>query len=118
MNRAEAYYTTSEKELLAIIWVTKYFRPYLYGLKFEIDNDHKPLVWVLNVKNPGSLLMQRRIQLAGYEYEIVHKRGSQNTNANALSRIGSVGRVNGRTDIPDKNTKKRNRFCMSFMIPA
>ena len=116
LNRAETHYTTSEKELLAIIWATKYFRPYLYGRKFKIVNDHKPLVWVMNVKDPGSRLMRWRIQLAGYEYEIVHKRGSQNTNADALSRIGSVGRVEERTDIPDKNTKK-NRFCMSFMIP-
>ena len=49
--------------------------------------------------------------MAGYEYEIVHKRGSQNTNANALSRIGSVGRVNGRTDLPDKKTKKETDFA-------
>jgi len=45
--------------------------------------------------------------LAEYDYEIVHKRGSQNTNADALSRIGSVGRVKERTDITDENTKKQ-----------
>ena len=45
--------------------------------------------------------------MAEYDYEIVHKRGSQNTNANALSRIGSVGRVKARTDISDENTKKK-----------
>jgi hypothetical protein len=59
--------------------------------------------------------MRWKIQLAEYDYEIVHKRGSQNTNANALSRIGSVGKVKERTDIPDENT--RNRFCISSMIP-
>jgi len=60
-----------------------------------------------------------RIQLADYDYEIVNKRGSQNTNADALSRIGSVGRVKARTDIPDEREKKRERerFYRSFMIP-
>jgi len=67
-------------------------------------------VWVVNVKDPGSRLMRWRIQLAEYDYEIVHKRGSQNTNANALSRIGSVGRVKARTDISDENTKKKTDF--------
>jgi len=45
--------------------------------------------------------------LAEYDYEIVHKRGSQNTNGDALSGIGSVGKVKERTDIPDENTKKK-----------
>jgi len=43
------------------------------------------------------------------------------TNADALSRIGSVGRVKERTNIPDENTKKKKKhthtFCTSFMIP-
>jgi hypothetical protein len=31
LNSAEFHYTTSEKELLAIVWSTKYFRPYLWA---------------------------------------------------------------------------------------
>jgi len=37
------------------------------GLKYS---DHKPLVWVMNVKDPGSRLLRWRIQLAEYDYEI------------------------------------------------
>jgi hypothetical protein len=53
LNSAQSHYTTSEKELLAIVWATKYFMPYLYGRKFKIVSDHKPLVWIMNVKDPG-----------------------------------------------------------------
>ena len=67
LNRAETHYTTSEKELHAIVWATKYFRPYLYGRKFKIVSDHKLSVWVMDVKDPGSRLMQWRIQLAEYD---------------------------------------------------
>ena len=107
LSSAESHYSTSEKELLAIVSATKYSRSYLYGRKFKIVSDHKPLVWVMNVKDPGSRLMPWKIQLAEYDYEIVHKRGSQNTNADALSRIGSVGKVKELIDVPDQNTRQQ-----------
>ena len=106
LNRAETHYTTSEKVLLALVCATTYFRPYLYGRKFKIFSVHKPLVWVMKVKDPGFRLMPWRIQLAEYDYEIVYKRGSQNSNDVALSRICSVGKVRERTDVPDENTRK------------
>ena len=54
MNDAETRYSTTEKELLAIVWSCKYFRHYLYGKDFTIVTDHKPLVWLMNVKDPSS----------------------------------------------------------------
>ena len=56
-------------------------------------SDHKHLVWIMNVKDPGLRLMRWRIQLAEYDYEIVHRSGAQNTNADALSTISSVNTV-------------------------
>jgi hypothetical protein len=70
LNNAETHYTTSEKELLPNVWATKYFRQYLYWRRFEIFIDHKPLAWVMNVKDPRSRLLRWRIQFAEYDYEI------------------------------------------------
>jgi len=41
-NKVEQNYNT--KKLLAIVWIVKYFRPYLYGTTFAIVTDHKSLV--------------------------------------------------------------------------
>jgi hypothetical protein len=50
--------------------------------------------------------MRWRIQLEEYDYEIVHRRGAQNTNADALSRIGSLNTVNDHISVPDESKRK------------
>ncbi|CAB0033556.1 unnamed protein product [Trichogramma brassicae] len=82
----ELNYAAIEKELLAIVFAVQHFRPYLYGRKFTIVTDHKPLVWLHNLKNPTSRLARWKEKLRDYDYEIVHKPGKVNANADALSR--------------------------------
>lgn len=86
LNKAERNYDTTEKELLAIIWAVKHFRPYLYGKQFKIITDHKPLTWLFNSKDPTTRLVRWRLKLEEYNYKILYKEGKQNTNADALSR--------------------------------
>lgn len=87
LNSSEINYSTIEKELLAIVWATKYFRPYLFGRKFKIVTDHKPLQWVMNLKEPNSRLTRWRLKLSEYNFTTVYKQGKYNVNADALSRI-------------------------------
>ena len=86
LNKAEQNYSTTEKELAAIVWAVKHFRPYVFGTKFKIVTDHKPLQYVFNIKDPGSRLTRFRLKLEEYNYEIIYKAGKINTNADALSR--------------------------------
>jgi len=45
LSRAEPEnYSTTEKKLLGIVWVVNHFRPYIYGTKFKVVTDHKPLI--------------------------------------------------------------------------
>ena len=108
LNKAELNYSTIEKELLAIVWSTKHFRPYLYGRKFIIETDHKPLQWLFNVNDPGSRLLRWRLKLEEYEYEVQYKKGSLNINADALSRIYRVSTGQ------EKQEKQENseKFCI------
>lgn len=86
LNKSECNYSTTEKKLLAILYGCKTFRPYLYGHKFQIITDHRPVKWLFNHKDPSSKLQRWRLKLEEYEYEIVYQKGKLNSAANALSR--------------------------------
>lgn len=87
LKKAEQNYSTVERECLAIVWATKYFRCYLYGRKFTIVTDHRPLKWLMNVKDPASRLARWNLKLQDYDFEIVHKPGLQQTHVDCLSRL-------------------------------
>lgn len=87
LSDSESRYSTIERELLAIIWAVKHFRPYLYGRKFYIYTDHRPLVWLRSLKDPSSKLTRWGLRLQDYDFELIYKNGKQNTNADAFSRI-------------------------------
>lgn len=87
LNDAEKRYSTIERETLAIVWACKNFRPYLFGRKFKIYSDHKPLQWLFSLKDPSSKLLRWRLKLEEYDYQLIYKQGKFNTNADALSRV-------------------------------
>lgn len=76
-----------EKELLAIHFAITTLRPYLYGIHFTVKTDHKPLIYMYNLKNPASKLTRIRLELEEYDFTIEYIRGKDNVMADALSRI-------------------------------
>lgn len=87
LSDTQTRYSTIEKELYAVLEGVKHFRPYLYGNKFFIYTDHRPLAWLYSLKEPNSKLTRWRLRLQEYDFEIYYKKGNQNTNADAMSRI-------------------------------
>lgn len=47
-------------------------------------------MWLCSVKDPGSKLMRWRLQLAEYQYKIMHKASKLNLNADALSHMYAI----------------------------
>ena len=52
LNKAEANYCITEKELLAARYFIEYFRQYLLGRRFLVRSDHQSLVWLFQLKEP------------------------------------------------------------------
>ena len=77
---------TYEKEALAIVYCVKHFRPYLYGRKFTLVTDYKPLLWFKNAQDANMRILRWRLKLSEYDYDVVYKAGKTNVNADTLSR--------------------------------
>lgn len=87
LNKHELNYSTLEKELLAIVWSVKYFITYLYGRRFTVRTDHKPLVWLGGIKEPNMKLQRWKILLNEYDFNIEYIKGKENCVADGLSRF-------------------------------
>ena len=83
-------YSTLERELCALRWGIKTFKPFLYGVKFNLFTDHQPLVHLHNMKIVCSRLARTVEELADFNFDIYYVAGNLNTAADALSRICSV----------------------------
>lgn len=80
LSKIEQRYSQFEREALAVSWACQKFHLYLYGIKFEICTDHKPLVIVLSPKSKPPLARTQRwlLYLQQYQYELTHIRGKDN----------------------------------------
>ena len=81
-----------EKEALSLVFGVKKFHQYLYGRKFTLITDHKPLLAILGPKKGIPPLAAARLQrwailLSAYNYDIQFKSTSTHANADGLSRL-------------------------------
>ena len=84
LNSAQKNYTTTEKELLAIVETLKEFRNILLGQQLKIYTDHKNLTY----KNFNTdRVMRWRLTIEEYSPELIYVPGQRNIVADALSRL-------------------------------
>ena len=89
LTKAEKNYAQIDKEAAAIIYGIKKFHPYIYGRKFTLITDHKPLTTIFSPKSslPAARLQRWAIILSAYQYEVEFRATDKHANADCLSRL-------------------------------
>ncbi|GJV81845.1 reverse transcriptase domain-containing protein [Tanacetum coccineum] len=87
LNNAQEHYTTTEKELLVVVFSFNKFRPYLILSKTIVYTDHSALKYLISKQDVKPRLIKWVMLLQGFDIEIKDKKGVENLAADHLSRL-------------------------------
>nr|GEV61504.1 reverse transcriptase domain-containing protein [Tanacetum cinerariifolium] len=87
MTEAEANYTTTEKEMLAVVYAFEKFRSYLIMNKSMVYTDHSALKYLFAKKEAKARLLRWILLLQEFDFKVVDTKGAENYTAGYLSRL-------------------------------
>ncbi|WJZ87616.1 hypothetical protein VitviT2T_006985 [Vitis vinifera] len=87
LNEAQRNYTTTKKELLAVVFTLDKFRAYLVGSFIVVFTDHSALKYLLTKQDAKARLIRWILLLQEFDLQIRNKKGVENVVADHLSRL-------------------------------
>ena len=87
MNDTQQNYTTTEKDLLAVVFSFEKFRSYLLLSKTIVYTDHAALKYLIAKKNAKPRLIRWILLFQEFDVEIRDKKGVENVVADHLLRL-------------------------------
>ena len=90
LKAAELNYSVVEREALAVYWALQKMGLYLYGRQFELQTDHRPLLYLQTADRLNPRLKRWAIYIGLYRFTSSHIKGDDNHIADYLSRLPQV----------------------------
>ncbi|GJY83054.1 reverse transcriptase domain-containing protein [Tanacetum coccineum] len=87
MTEAESNYTTTEKEMLGVVYAFEKFRSYLIMNKSIVYTDHSALKYLFNKKDAKARLLRWVLLLQEFDFKVIDTKGAENYAADHLSRL-------------------------------
>eukprot|EP00261_Vitis_vinifera_P031347 XP_019072590.1 PREDICTED: uncharacterized protein LOC109121780 [Vitis vinifera] len=106
LNDAQRNYTTTEKELLAVVYALDKFRAYLIGSSIVVFTDHSALKYLLTKQDAKARLIRWILLLQEFNLQIRDKKGVENVVADHLSRLNIAHDTHGlpiNDDFPEES---------------
>ena len=83
----ERAYCVTRREMTAIIFGSKQFRPYILGRQILFRTDHAALTYIRSTAEPIPQLAHYLDFIAAFDFDIVFRRGISHVNADYVSRL-------------------------------
>nr|GFB16390.1 retrovirus-related Pol polyprotein from transposon 17.6 [Tanacetum cinerariifolium] len=78
MNDAESNYTTTEKEMLAVVYAFEKFRSYLIMNKSIVHTDHSAFKYLFAKKDANARLLRWVLLFQEFDFKVLDTKGAEN----------------------------------------
>ena len=115
-NEAQENYSTTENEMLAIVFACEKFRPYILGSHIIVHTDHAAIKYLMSKKESKPRLIRWVLLLQEFDLEIKDKKGCDNVIADHLSRVERNKTEEEEAGLTE-NFPDEQLFQLSFQLP-
>ena len=87
LSGPEANWSATEGECWAVVYFTKHWKHFLLGRKFTLITDHAALKYIMTAADTSHKWQRWALKIRDYDFEVKHRAGKDNSNADGLSRL-------------------------------